>query len=47
MGNKQESPDQVPDLPPVPTDGRYHPPLGPVGDVPDNEKKNIRMEGAQ
>lgn len=47
MGNRQESPDQVPDLPSVPTDGRSHPPLGPVGSVPDNEKKNIRMEGAQ
>lgn len=40
MANKQESKDQVPDLPPVPTDHRTHPPLGPVGMVPDNEKKN-------
>lgn len=45
MANKQESPDQVPDLPSVPTDSRSHPPLGPVGSVPDNEKKNVTASG--
>lgn len=35
-----QAPDQVPSLPSVPTDRGYHPPLGPVGSVPDNEKKN-------
>lgn len=40
MANKQESPDQAKDLPPCPMPAGNVPPLGPIGNVPANERKN-------
>lgn len=44
MANKRDPSDQVKDLPSIPSSLVPHkvPPLGPVGNVPDNASKNSR-----